>query len=137
MNIEQEHQFIRAFVRRERRERAQFELRSAKKRGAFISRLCHRYHDILDDRYFQPLIPPNSDYHLIFHELKRHTVPEWCYCISARADLDGRSLPLAHALACAVGYGLPTIILVIPERLCYFEAEQEYGSPPRFILERS
>ncbi len=61
MDADQEVRFIQAFVRRERRERAQFELLSQKKRGAFLNRLCHTYADIFDARYLTPVPLPNSD----------------------------------------------------------------------------
>ena len=33
-----------------------------------------------------------------------------------------------------VGMGMPSIVICIPGRLAYFEAEQVYGPPPRFLL---
>ncbi|KAB8141177.1 hypothetical protein F8S13_20465 [Chloroflexia bacterium SDU3-3] len=56
--------------------------------------------------------------------------------LSSIAELDGRELPLAHALERVVGYGLPSVVICIAGRLGYFEAEQEHGPPPRYWLER-
>ena len=40
------------------------------------------------------------------------------------------------ALEKAVRYGMSSIVSCIPGELAYFEAAQEYGPPPRFILKR-
>jgi hypothetical protein len=136
MDTEQELRFIQAFVRRERRERAQFELLSHKKRGAFLSRLCHTYADVLDTRYLKPLSAPNSDYRSIVQTLRARQAPEQCYVISCITELDGQSVRLTAALERIVGFGLPSIVICIPETLAYFEAEQVVGPPPRYLLER-
>jgi hypothetical protein len=136
MDTQQELHFIQAFVRRERRERAQFELLSHKKRGAFLNRLCHAYADVLDTRYLKPLSAPNSDYRAIVQTLRARQAPELCYVISSIRELDGQSVQLTTALERIVGFGLPSIVVCIPERLAYFEAEQEGGAPPRYLLER-
>jgi hypothetical protein len=45
-------------------------------------------------------------------------------------------MSLTSALKVAVGEGFPSIISCIPGKLAYFEAEQGYGPPPRFMLKR-
>lgn len=136
MNSEIETRFIQAFVRRERRERARFELGSPAKRGAFLSRLCHTYHDVLDMRYLAPLADPVAAHSAILRALVERRAPRTCYVISSAAAVDGQELPLADALERVVGFGLPSIVICIPGTLGYFEAEQEYGPPPRYWLER-
>ncbi len=137
MDRDQEVGFIQAFVRRERRERAQFELLSPKKRGAFLNRLCHTYQDILDTRYLKPAPEPNSDYRALLRHLTQRHAPETCYVISTIAELDGQQVRLAEALEKVVGFGLPSIVICLPGILGYFEAEQENGQPPRYMLERA
>jgi hypothetical protein len=137
MDRDQEAGFIQAFVRRERRERAQFELFSPKKRGAFLNRLCHTYQDILDTRYLKPIPEPNSDYRAILRHLTHRHAPETCYVIATIAELDGQHVRLSDALEKVVGVGLPSIVICLPGTLGYFEAEQENGPPPRYVLERA
>jgi hypothetical protein len=137
MDHQQELAFIQTFVRRDRRGRAQLELLSPKRRAAFIGRLAHRYADALDMRFCTPVPPPNSDSRAIHALLARKGAPATCYAISSAGGLDGRWLPLAEALRAAVGAGLPSILICREGRLGYFEAEQEQGPPPRFLIERA
>jgi hypothetical protein len=44
---------------------------------------------------------------------------------------------LLTAMEHAVEYGFPSIVSCIPNKLAYFEAEQVYGAPPRYILKRT
>jgi hypothetical protein len=137
MDCDQEAGFIQAFVRRERRERAHFELLSPKKRAAFLNRLCHTYQDILDTRYLKSIPAPNSDYRAILRHLTHKHAPATCYVISTLAELDGQRVRLADALEKVVGFGLPSIVICLPGTLGYFEAEQEVGPPPQYVLERA
>jgi hypothetical protein len=57
--------------------------------------------------------------------------------ISTIAELDGQQVRLAEALEKVVGFGLPSIVICLPGILGYFEAEQENGQPPRYMLERA
>jgi len=41
---------------------------------------------------------------------------------------------LSEALEQCVGRGMPNILICIPNQHAYFEAEQEVGPPPRFII---
>lgn len=136
MTTDIETTFIRFFVRRERRERARFELSSPSRRGIFLSRLCHTYRDVLDTRWLTPVAEPNSDYRDVLRLLIRKQAPDTCSVISTINALDGQHLRLADALKQVVGFGLPSIVICIPDGLCYLESEQEYGAPPRYILER-
>ena len=136
MNREQEITFIQSFVRRERRDRARFELLSEKKRGRFLSRLCHQYGDILDTRYLERIPQPNSDCTTILELMRQEGASTICYAISSNSELDGETLQRSEALEKAVEFGLPTILICTPGKLAYFEAEQEAGPPPRYLLKR-
>jgi hypothetical protein len=87
-------------------------------------------------RYLKPIPAPNSDYHDILSYLRLKHAPEMCYVISTIKDIDGQFIPLTDALKRAVGFGLPSIVICIPGKLAYFEAEQVVGLPPRYLLER-
>lgn len=50
-----EEAFVNAFVWKERRGRALFELGSESKRGKFLNRLCHEFPGLLDGRHLRPL----------------------------------------------------------------------------------
>ena len=56
-----EEEFIRAFVIKERRERTLFELASKKKRNDFLSKLCHNFDKILDERFMTAVQVPAFD----------------------------------------------------------------------------
>lgn len=137
MDQEQEAAFIQAFIQRERRARTEFELSSPKKRAAFLSRLCHTYENVLDTRYLQALDPNPSDSRTILSILRRLHAPESCYVISMKDEFDGQFVPLVEALDSLVGYGFPSILICIPNTLAYFEAEQSFGPPPRYLLRRA
>jgi hypothetical protein len=59
-----------------------------------------------------------------------------CYVISWDQEIDGKYLPLETVLKRVVGLGMPSIVSCIPGKLAYFEAEQSFGPPPRYILKR-
>jgi hypothetical protein len=59
-----------------------------------------------------------------------------CYAMLWNHTIDGKHMSLSSALEVAVGKGSPSIISCIPGKLAYFEAEQVYGPPPRYILKR-
>lgn len=124
-----EAEFVRTFVIKERQERALFELASHNKRGQFFNKLCHDFEQILDDRFMTTVKEP------IFNELKSYGAPKNCYVMSW-GELDGRTLPLFDALDEIIGFGFPSLVLCIPRKLAYFEAEQEKGPSPRFLLRK-
>ena len=131
-----EHRFIQSFVQRERQERAWFELSSPRRRGRFLGRLCHSYANILDMRYARPLpdmwqSPDRATAYLI-----QQKAPTHCYVVSSIDGIDGTEMSLHDALNHIYGYGLPSILICIDDRLAYFQAEQEVGKTPRYWLER-
>ncbi|WP_167315842.1 hypothetical protein [Exiguobacterium artemiae] len=42
----------------------------------------------------------------------------------------------AGVLEHAVGFGFSSIISCIPGELAYFETEQSFGAPPRYLLKK-
>lgn len=132
-----EESLVQAFVRSERRDRALFELGSSKKRGDFFNKLCHRFTTILDERFMSVIPEPNSCSDDICNLLKAEGAPKTCYVMSSASDLDLQEVSLTEAMLKVVGLGLPSIVSCIPGKLAYFEAEQEAGASPRFILKRN
>ena len=128
-----EEEFVRAFVIKERRERTLFELLHKKKREKFFSKLCHNFYDILDERFMEVVQVSAFDEALLL--LKSHGAQSHCYVMSF-GELDEQKLLLSDALRETVGMGMPSIVICIPGRLAYFEAEQVFGPPPRFLLKQ-
>ncbi|KAB7709058.1 hypothetical protein F9802_02725 [Bacillus aerolatus] len=132
MNKEQEEIVVRSFFAKRLQERVIFELFSPKRREKALHRLNHDYKKTLREEYMMEIPKPNSSPMEIANLLKKHGAGKQCYVISFNDNIDGKELPLLTALEHAVGYGFPSIVSCIPN----FEAEQEYGAPPRYILKR-
>lgn len=133
-NNSTETQFVETFVLKNKRERSIFELRSKRKRINFFNKLCHRYDEIFDARLMAAIPPPNSDSDAIYRLLVNEGAGRDCYLMSHYEELDGKTMLLAEALHSCVGCGMPSVVICDPIQLAYFEAEQEVGPPPRFIL---
>lgn len=128
-----EEAFLNSFVRKSRRERMGFELGSESRRGRFLNRLCHDFAGVFDARYLRPLAEPRDGVGLL-KALEKLGAEKACHVISCNEAVDGKQMPLVDAVRAVMGYGLPSIIICAPETLAYFEAEQEKGPPPRFLL---
>jgi hypothetical protein len=128
-----EEAFVNAFVQKDRRERALFELGSESKRGRFLNRLCHDYAGVFDTRYLRP-IPEAADGGSVLKLLRKSGAAGTCHVISCNEAVDGKPLPLEDAIRATVGFGLPSVLICAPDSLAYFEAEQEKGAPPSFLL---
>ena len=109
-----------------------FEL-STKRREDFLWDLSDDRHFI--KKYMIEIPKPNSDADQILILLKSYGAPRMCYAISL-SPIDGQYLPLDIALETAVGHGMGSLISCIPGKLAYWEGEQCYGPPPRYILYR-
>jgi hypothetical protein len=128
-----EEAFVNTFVRKDRRERALFELGTESKRGRFLSRLCHDYAGVFDARYLRPISTPEEGAGLL-KLLRESGAGRTCHVISHNDAIDGKQLPLEDAIRATAGFGLPSILICAADSLAYFEAEQEKGPPPRYIL---
>jgi hypothetical protein len=136
MNKELDEIIVKSFFNRKIQQRVLFELSSPKKRLDAIQRLNHNYSETLRNEFMIEIPKPNSDPEKIAELLKRNGAGEVCYSISWSEEIDGKELPLLAALEKAVGFGMPSIVSCVPGKLAYFEAEQDFGAPPRFILRR-
>lgn len=136
MNKELEKIIVKAFFTKRLQDRVLFEMSSAKKRKDALSRLCHSYRTTLREEYMFDMPKPNSDPEAIAKLLKENGAGNSCYVISWDEEIDGKELPLLTALEHVVGMGMPSIISCIPDKLAYFETEQEVLPSPRFLLKR-
>lgn len=128
--------FVNSFVLKNKKERSLFELSSNKKRSNFFYKLCHGYNEVFDPKNLKKISEPNSDASAIYKLLVKHGAGKNGYVMSSFDDLDRKTLPLLKALEQCVGRGLPSIVICASGKLAYFEAEQEAGPPPRFILKK-
>lgn len=134
MNSDLETIIVKTFFEKRIQERVLFELFSPKKRKDAIGRLNHHYKKTLNEKYMIEIPKPNSNYLHIADLLKKHGAGDKCYVISWSDCIDGQELSLMTALEKAVGLGMPTLISCSPNKLIYFEAEQGFGSPSRYII---
>lgn len=136
MDKEYEEMLVKGFFRKRLQDRVIFELSSEKKRISALNRLCHNYEEVLNENYMIEIPKPNSDYNKIRNLLKSYGAQDNCYVISYNKDIDGQFLLLSSALQKVVGFGMPSIVSCLPNELLYFESEQIYGSPKRFVLKK-
>ncbi|CEG21422.1 hypothetical protein BN1080_00332 [Planococcus massiliensis] len=134
MRKEREEEIVKAFFEKDVQERVLHELFSPKKRDQALNRLCHQYERMLKRKYMIEIPPPNSDPESIYRLLKAEGAEKAVYSLSYNEKIDGKEMPLLEAIEQAVGFGMPSIISCIPGELAYFEAEQGFGPPPRFLL---
>ena len=137
MDKETEKIIVKSFFTKRLQDRVLFELSSNKKRKDALSRLCHTYRTTLREEYIMEISKPNSDPEGIAKLLKQNGARHSCYVISWDEEIDGMEIPLLTALEKVVGMGMPAIISCIPNKLAYFEAEQEVLPSPRFLLKRN
>lgn len=128
-----EEVIVKNFFIKNRQNRIMYELSSPKKRIDAVWRLSS-YHNILDVNFMIEIPKPNSNYMDIFKLLKNYGANDTAYVISFNSEFDGKHVDLECALKAHVGYGVPSLISCIPDKLLYYEGEQSYGPPPRLIF---
>ncbi|MBV9926061.1 MAG: hypothetical protein JOZ96_13670 [Acidobacteria bacterium] len=126
--------FVNAFVWKNKRERALFELDSAAKRWRFLNRICHDYVGVFDERFMQPFPDLGHNPEGVVGHLRQLGAGKTCQVISSNDDVDGKHVALEEAVAATLGFGFPSVLICAPESLAFFEAEQVQGPPPRFLL---
>ncbi|MFF2450749.1 hypothetical protein ACFVSW_27355 [Neobacillus sp. NPDC058068] len=137
MNKEIEEIIVKTFFNKKIQQRVLFELSSSKKRREAIGRLNHNYLDTLRNEFMIEIPKPNSDPEEIEKLMKEQGAGQNCYVMSSHSGVDGKEFPLTTAIEELIWYGMPSIISCIHGKLAYFQAEQDYGPPPRFMLKRS
>lgn len=136
MDKEYEVILVKNFFNESIQDRLIYELGSEKKRINALSRLCHNYDELFIQKYTVNITKTYSDYNEIINLLKSYGAKDNCYAISWNQAIDGQYLPLKSAIVNAAGLGMPSIISCIPDKLLYFESEQEYGRPARYIFKK-
>jgi len=129
-----EQTIVKAFFQKRVQDRMLYELASETKRDTAIGRLAHGFENVLKTELMIEIKKPNSDPAALLNLLKKHGAGDSCYVIAWNPALDSKVLPLQVALETVVGNGQPVLISCLHGKLSYFEAEQEIGPPPRFIL---
>lgn len=133
MNKEIEEIIVKTFFEKRIQQRVLFELSSPLKRYDAFG----RRNNFIRKELMLEIPKPNSDPGEIEKLLKKHGAGNLCYVItSAESDVDGKELPLIKALEDLIWSGLPFIISCIPNKLAYYQGEQAYGSPEKYILKR-
>ncbi|MEK4485643.1 hypothetical protein MHH81_08560 [Psychrobacillus sp. FSL H8-0484] len=133
MNKEIEEIIVKTFFVKRIQQRVLFELSSPQKRYDAFG----RRNDFIRPELMFEIPKPNSDPEEIEKLLKKQGAGNMCYVItSAESDIDGEELPLIKALEDLIWSGLPFIISCIPNKLAYYQGEQAYGSPQKYILKR-
>lgn len=136
MNKEIEEIIVKTFFIKRLQERVLFDLSSSKKRRDRISRLESPF-DCLNKEFIFEISKPNSDPEEIEKLLKKQGAGNLCYVMtSIISDMDGKELPLTEAIEHLIWCGMPFLISCIPDKLAYFQGEQSYGPPRRFILKK-
>jgi hypothetical protein len=137
MNKEIEEAIVKSFFNKNKQQRVLFELFSPQKRRDALCRLNHNYSMMLRKEFMIQIPKSNLDRNEIERLLTEKGGGNICYVMSINEDIDGKEMALKTAIDQVYGYGLSSIISCINGKLAYFQAEQEYGAPPRFIIKRT
>ncbi len=123
--------FAKSFVQAARKDRVVASLANPKHRAKLRSSLAHC--KWLDQRFRVEFEPSEHSADRLASLLRKHGAPELCRLISERSELDGAGMSLPDALERIVGYGMGTIVICIPDRLAYYEGEEQ---GERYLLVR-
>ncbi|PEL48040.1 hypothetical protein CN605_05670 [Bacillus toyonensis] len=137
MDKEYEEAFVKIFFSKNLRDRVLFELFSPKKRRDALWRLNHNYNVALNEKYIVSITQRIANTDELLQLLKNHGAKDSCYVMSLNENVDGKHLPLHIAVEKIAFYGLSSIISCVPDKLAYFQAEQDYGSRERYLLKRN
>jgi hypothetical protein len=127
--------FIKNFVLKNRRERADLELKNADRRNQFANRLNHSWDKVLDMRWISRIADRQDDYEFVKAELKVAD-NDRCYLISNYDDIDGSVMEFKAAFRASYGRGFATIIVTVSGDKLYLETEIDYGKQSRFVGRR-
>ncbi len=131
--MEEELEFARAFIRREKRERYLSFLASPRRRAWVIGRLAHTLPNDLDLRYASRLPRDRRDEFAIEDLLRARGAPDTCHMLSENRDLDGRRVELAEAIWGVLVRRSASVLVSIPDRLALYVGENPFEE---YLLER-
>jgi hypothetical protein len=130
MNPEELERFVRAFVIKEKRGRWLSLLASEKGRAKLVGTFYHHYD--FDPRFAEPFDPKAGPDEIV-RRLKKEGAGTTGMLLSSESDLDGRTMNTRQAVETMYASGSGTYLVFDPERLAYFESEDE---GQRFLLKR-
>ncbi len=137
MNKEIEEEFVRTFVTKDKRSRALYLLSKDENDTKYRAELLYKMsfiHIWFKEHCITKISVPIPTNQTVLDILKAKGASERCYAITPyHEETDGTEMLLADALDVVVGYG-PAIIYCKPKKLAYFEDEQSYGAPDRYVL---
>ncbi|WP_452225819.1 hypothetical protein [Lacinutrix cladophorae] len=134
MNAEEtEREFIKNFIRKERRERSAWILNHKKKRTDFLDRFNHNWNEMLSEKNLTELNTESDfdTYEKIKSELKLND-SDLCYVISYN-DFDRQFVELKKAFDEIQKSGFAGLIISPNGKKYYLKTEQEIGAPAKFI----
>jgi len=91
----------------------------------------------LNEKYIVSITQRIANADELLQLLKNYGAQDSCYVMSLNEDVDGRHLPLHIAVEKIAFYGLSSIISCVPDKLAYFQTEQDYGPRERYLLKRN
>ena len=112
---------IRHFLRKNRRERARFELFNEKKRRHFLINIHTK--DIFNPHCMEEIAQSVSSPQVVYDLLTKRGAPSTCYVMRHCSPYDGQIVSLEQGLADLVFNG-PGLISCIHGRLAYMEGEE-------------
>ena len=131
-----EERFIQRFVMKRFRERASLELRSAKKRREFFSRLCHGYARYLIPSCLHAIDQAGSTEENLY-ALAVAVCPDRgqiCYTMGYDNDSTrGVFLEYAQSIALYFESSMALMTMLSPD-IALFQAEADFCKPHRFFL---
>lgn len=130
MDYAAETRFVRAFIRKERRERLLYELTTPKKRYNGVSRFCHQAEELLDPA---KLVMAGEDLErraAFVRFARAHDGP--CRLLSPFPWLDGRVLPFGDAVREASQ--CPDAVLILGDGFAVVFGEPVKGGRGKYLL---
>ena len=122
MDYSEEKYFVRAFVRKAKRERLLYELTTPGKRNAGVSRFCHQAEEFLDASKIR-MAGVDLERRPEFQAFVREH-DELCFVLSPEFWLDGEHRPLSEAVEMAAMSTDAVLILGSTFAVVFTEAEK-------------
>ena len=133
-DVEQENQFVDAFILSERRDRYKLLLASDKSRRAFLDRLNHSLDFIPSLASQIPSSQHSAEGVAKLLRQRRMRDTDIVYVFSDVRDLDGQFLPLHDALQNVMDAGFGSVASCVAGRLAYYRPEAPASG---YILEKA
>lgn len=131
MSLDYEYFFIQNFIRKNKRERLQFELSSEGRRQNGISRFDHDTMKYIDER---KLIYSgnNISWGALKEMIYQNTNERKCYIISYYKEIDQTMIKVEDLFDCVIGLGRASIMIFT--NMAIIETEQTQGPAMKYVL---